>query len=108
LPRDGAARPGVGLAHFDQYVLNVLAFEALNRRLPWGLRLEFGDAYDISARPANYARDWRLLAIGGEVAAADLEEMLEVPERPRPLAVRWLERERQGRLIFSQDRRGAG
>jgi predicted Zn-dependent peptidase len=57
-------------------VLNVLALEALNRRLAWRLRREFGDAYDISARPANYARDVRLLAIGAEVAAADVEEVL--------------------------------
>ena len=59
-------------------VLNVLALEALDRRLARGLRREFGDGYDISARPSNYARDVRLLAIGGEVAAADLEEVLEV------------------------------
>jgi zinc protease len=62
-------------------VLNVLALEALNRRLTWGLRREFGDAYDISARPANYARDVRLVAIGGEVAAPDAEEVLEVTRK---------------------------
>ena len=67
----------------------MLALEALDRRIARGLRREFGDAYDISARPANYARDVRLLAIEGEVATADLEEVLEVTRRdlralPRP------------------------
>ena len=71
LPSAGA---GVG-------VLNVLALEALDRRLARALRREFGDAYDISARPANYARDVRLFAIRGEVATADLEEVLEVARK---------------------------
>ena len=62
-------------------ILNVLALEALDRRLARALHREFGDAYDISARPANYARDVRLLAIGGEVAAADLQAVLEVTRR---------------------------
>ena len=62
-------------------VLNVLAFEALDRRLARGLRREFGDAHDISARSANFARNVRLLAIGGEVTAADLEGVLEVTRK---------------------------
>ena len=59
-------------------VLNVLALESLDRRIARGLRREFGELYDISARPVNYARDVRLLAIGGKVAAEDLEKVLEV------------------------------
>jgi predicted Zn-dependent peptidase len=62
-------------------VLNVLALETLNRRIARRLRQVFGDGYDISARPANYARDIRLLAIEGEVAPADLEAVLEVTRR---------------------------
>ena len=59
-------------------VLNVLALEALNRRLARALRREFNDAYDITARPENYTRDVRLLALGGEVPAENLDEVLEV------------------------------
>jgi hypothetical protein len=58
-------------------VLNVLALEALNRRIRRGLRLKFGDAHDISARTTNYSRELRLLSIGGAVATADLDEVLE-------------------------------
>jgi predicted Zn-dependent peptidase len=61
----------------DEGVLNVLAFEVLDRRLARRLHKEFGDAHDITARPANYAREVRLLAIVGEVATADLDEALE-------------------------------
>ena len=59
-------------------VLNVLALEAFDRRIARRLRREFGDLYRISARPVNYARNVRLVAIGGQVAAEDLEEVLEV------------------------------
>jgi predicted Zn-dependent peptidase len=57
-------------------VLDVLTLEALDRRLKRGLRRELGDGLDISARPANYARDVRLLAIGGEVAPGEAGEVL--------------------------------
>jgi predicted Zn-dependent peptidase len=62
-------------------MLNVLALETLDRRIARRLRRVFGDAYDISVRPANYARDVRLLAIEGEVATSDLKAVLEVTRR---------------------------
>ena len=62
-------------------MLNVLALETLDRRIARRLRRVFGDGYDISVRPANYARDVRLLAIEGEVATADLQAVLEVTRR---------------------------